>query len=45
VQVRKHGARLSFAECNLMVGDRVVVRASGVFAVVGPAGKREVPEG
>lgn len=49
VEIRKHGARLSFAECQLRVGDRVVVRSSGVFAVVGPAAKpavnKEVPEG
>lgn len=38
VQVNKHGARLSFAECLLKVGDRVVLRASGVFATVAPAG-------
>jgi len=46
VEVRKHGARLSFAECQLRVGDRVVLRCSGVFAVVGPAVvNKEVPEG
>ncbi|HEX3141549.1 MAG TPA: PaaI family thioesterase [Rhizobacter sp.] len=46
VQVRKHGARLSFAECELRVGDKVVVRCSGVFAVVEPlTAQKEVPEG
>ncbi|MBX3619674.1 MAG: PaaI family thioesterase [Rhizobacter sp.] len=45
VQVRKHGARLSFAECELRVGDKVVVRCSGVFAVVEPVANKEVPEG
>jgi acyl-coenzyme A thioesterase PaaI-like protein len=46
VEVRKHGARLSFAECQLRVGDRVMLRCSGVFAVVGPAlVNKEVPEG
>jgi len=49
VEIRKHGARLSFAECQLRVGDHVVVRSSGVFAVVGPVAKpavnKEVPEG
>jgi len=46
VEVRKQGARLSFAECQLRVGDRVVLRCSGVFAVVGPTVvNKEVPEG
>ena len=46
VEVRKQGARLSFAECQLRVGDRMVLRCSGVFAVVGPAVvNKEVPEG
>jgi uncharacterized protein (TIGR00369 family) len=52
VQVRKHGSRLSFAECFLTVGDKPIVRTSGVFAVVSPvagkaaaAGVTEVPEG
>ncbi len=45
VEIRKHGARLSFAECQLRVGDKVVVRCSGVFAVVEPLAPKEVPEG
>ena len=46
VEIRKQGARLSFAECQLRVGDRVVLRCSGVFAVVGPTVvNKEVPEG
>lgn len=45
VEIRKHGARLSFAECQLRVGDKVVVRCSGVFAVVEPVAPKEVPEG
>ncbi len=44
VTVRKHGSRLSFAECNLMVGERAIVRASGVFAAVNPVVPREVTE-
>ncbi len=45
VEVRKHGSRLSFAECQLRVGDRVIVRCSGVFSVVAPVSNKEVPEG
>lgn len=45
VEIRKHGARLSFAECQLRVGDKVIVRCSGVFAVVPPVVNKEVPEG
>jgi uncharacterized protein (TIGR00369 family) len=45
VEIRKHGARLSFAECQLIVDGKVVVRCSGVFAVVGSAANKEVPEG
>jgi uncharacterized protein (TIGR00369 family) len=45
VEIRKHGARLSFAECQLVVDGKVVVRCSGVFAVVGTAVNKEVPEG
>ena len=35
VAVRKLGRRLAFAECTLQVGERRVLRASGVFTVVG----------
>jgi uncharacterized protein (TIGR00369 family) len=45
VEIRKHGARLSFAECQLRVADKVVLRCSGVFAVVEPVAPKEVPEG
>jgi uncharacterized protein (TIGR00369 family) len=45
VEIRKHGTRLSFAECQLRVADKVVVRCSGVFAVVEPLAAKEVPEG
>jgi uncharacterized protein (TIGR00369 family) len=40
VTVRKTGRRLSFGDCLLQVGDRLVLRASAVFSVVdvrGPA--------
>lgn len=37
VQVQRVGARLAFASCNLMVGKRCILRASGVFAVAGDA--------
>lgn len=35
VQVQRKGVHLAFASCNLMVGERVVLRASGVFAILG----------
>ncbi|MEY4563347.1 MAG: hypothetical protein RLZZ618_2624 [Pseudomonadota bacterium] len=35
VRVTKHGRRLSFAECELRVGERLVLRCSGVFSVIG----------
>lgn len=35
VTVRRQGARLAFAECLLQVGERVILRASGVFSVTG----------
>jgi uncharacterized protein (TIGR00369 family) len=34
VRISKQGARLAFAECELLVGERLVLRCSGVFAVV-----------
>ncbi len=40
VRVRKQGRRLAFAECDLKVGDRLVLRASGVFSAVDAAGPR-----
>lgn len=38
VEIRRMGARLSFADCELRVGDRVCLRASGVFATITPPG-------
>jgi acyl-coenzyme A thioesterase PaaI-like protein len=38
VTVQKRGARLAFASCHLTVADKCILRASGVFAVVGQAG-------
>ena len=35
VDVQKMGKRLAFATCHLWVGDRRILRASGVFAAVG----------
>jgi len=39
VQVQRVGVHLAFASCHLKVGDRLILRASGVFAIIGP----EVP--
>lgn len=35
VNVQRLGIYLSFASCNLMVEDRVILRASGIFAMLG----------
>lgn len=35
VTVRRQGRQLAFAECLLQVGERVMLRASGVFSVTG----------
>jgi uncharacterized protein (TIGR00369 family) len=40
VQVIRRGQRLAFAECNLFVGDKRILRGSGVFAFV----DRELPK-
>lgn len=34
VTVQRYGKTLAFASCNLMVGDKGVLRASGVFAIL-----------
>jgi len=34
VDVQKMGKRLAFANCHLWVGDRRILRASGIFAAV-----------
>jgi len=38
VDLQKMGKRLAFATCHLWVGDRRVLRASGVFAAVAEKG-------
>ena len=38
VRIRKQGTRLSFADCELLVGDKTILRCSGVFAVIGRPG-------
>jgi uncharacterized protein (TIGR00369 family) len=45
VEIQRSGRQLAFASCNLVVGTRHVLRASGVFAVVAPARSREDFEG
>lgn len=40
VRVTRIGSRLGFADCELRVGDRIVLRATGVFAFV----DRPLPE-
>lgn len=36
VKVLKVGSRMSFGECQLKVGEKVMFRSSGVFAVIKP---------
>jgi uncharacterized protein (TIGR00369 family) len=38
-RIRKQGSRLTFADCELRVGDRVMLRCTGVFATVGKPGQ------
>ena len=38
VDVQKMGKRFAFATCHLWVGERRILRASGIFAHVPPAG-------
>ena len=45
VTVRKQGRRLAFGECLLKVGERVVLRASAVFSVVGEPHPRAESDG
>jgi acyl-coenzyme A thioesterase 13 len=45
VDVQRSGRQLAFASCHLVVDGKRILRASGVFAVVAPAGKREDFEG
>ena len=43
VDLHKVGRRLAFASCQLWCGERRILRASGIFARVMPAKKREDP--
>ncbi len=45
VDIQKVGKRLAFANCYLVAGERRILRASGVFALVPPAKPREDFEG
>ena len=45
VDVQKMGKRLAFANCHLWVGDRRILRASGIFAHLPPAGGEGPVEG
>lgn len=36
VDIQRVGSRMAFANCYLQVGERRILRASGVFAVVSP---------
>lgn len=36
IDVQRIGSRMAFANCYLQVGDRRILRASGVFAVMAP---------
>jgi hypothetical protein len=38
VDLQKTGKRLTFATCHLWVGDRRILRASGIFANLPPVG-------
>lgn len=42
VQVQRVGAHLAFANCNLMVGEKCVLRASGVFFIL-PSAATPIP--
>jgi uncharacterized protein (TIGR00369 family) len=45
VEILRSGRQLAFANCRLVVEGRMVLRASGVFAIVAPARTREDFEG
>jgi len=45
VEVQKMGRRLAFASCHLWVGERRILRASGIFAHLPPAGREGPFEG
>ena len=45
VDIQRVGKRLAFANCYLMVGERRILRASGVFALMPPVKPKENFEG
>jgi uncharacterized protein (TIGR00369 family) len=45
VDILRIGQRLAYANCYLQVGDRRILRASGVFALMPPVNPREESEG
>ena len=45
VDLQKLGKKLAFASCHLWIGDRRILRASGVFARVAPAPRQAPFEG
>jgi uncharacterized protein (TIGR00369 family) len=45
VDVQKMGKRLAFASCHLWVGEKRILRASGIFAHVSPVGAEGPFEG
>jgi uncharacterized protein (TIGR00369 family) len=45
VDIQRIGNRLAFANCYLMVGERRILRASGVFALMPPVKPKENFEG
>ncbi len=45
VDIQKVGSHMAFANCYLSIGERRILRASGVFALVAPARPKEDFEG
>ena len=45
VDILRIGKRLAYANCTLQVGDRRILRASGVFALMPPVNPKEESEG
>ncbi len=45
VDILRVGTRLAYANCHLHVGERRILRASGVFALMPPAKPKEESEG
>ena len=45
VDVLRIGSRLAYANCYLHIGERRILRASGVFALMPPVNPREESEG